>query len=45
VQQERQRASFGAAPLAEPHNPPVRDAGLKAPPRLVRPGFAAARAS
>jgi FO synthase len=45
VPQERQRASFGAAPLAEPHNPPVRDAGLKAPPRLVRPGFAAARAS
>ena len=32
------RASFGAAPLAEPINPPVRDAGLKAPPRLVRPG-------
>ncbi len=35
----RVRASFGAAPLAEPVNPPVRDAGLKAPPRLVRPGF------
>ena len=41
--EERVRASFGAAPLAEPLNPPVRDAGLKAPPRLVRPGLAAAR--
>src|SRR3954453_2747815 len=39
---ERVGASFGAAPLAEPTNPPVQDAGLKAPPRLVRPGFAAA---
>jgi hypothetical protein len=38
----RVRASFGAAPLAEPVNPPVRDAGLHAPPRLVRPGFRAA---
>src|SRR6185503_1285427 len=27
--------SFGAAPLAEPSNPPVREAGLKAPKRLV----------
>ena len=35
------RASFGAAPLAEPINPPVREAGLKAPPRLVRPGLLA----
>ena len=43
--EERRRASFGAPPLAEPVNPPVRDAGLRAPPRLVRPGFAAARAS
>jgi FO synthase len=42
VPEERCRASFGAAPLAEPINPPVRDAGLVAPPRLVRPGFAAA---
>jgi len=41
---ERRSASFGAAPLAEPVNPPVHDAGLKAPSRLVRPGFAAARA-
>ena len=38
---ERVRASFGAAPLAEPLNPPVRDAGLVAPPRLVRPGLLA----
>jgi FO synthase len=38
---ERRAASFAAAPLAEPLNPPVRDAGLKAPPRLVRPGLLA----
>jgi FO synthase len=38
---ERRAASFGAAPLVEPRNPPVKDAGLKAPPRLVRPGLAA----
>ena len=38
---ERRAASFGAAPLAEPLNPPVRDAGLKAPPRLIRPGLLA----
>jgi len=38
---ERRAASFAAAPLAEPVNPPVRDAGLKAPPRLVRPGLLA----
>jgi FO synthase len=37
----RRDASFGAPALAEPLNPPVRDAGLKAPPRLVRPGLAA----
>jgi len=36
---ERRAASFGAAPLAEPWNPPVKDARLKAPPRLVRPGY------
>ena len=35
----RRAASFGAPPLAEPLNPPVRDARLKAPPRLVRPGL------
>ena len=38
---ERRVASFAAPPLAEPSNPPVRDAGLKAPPRLVRPGLLA----
>jgi FO synthase len=37
--EERVRASFGAAPLSEPLNPPVKDAGLVAPPRLVRPGL------
>jgi FO synthase len=37
---ERRRASFGAPPCAEPVNPPAREAGLKAPPRLVRPGLA-----
>jgi FO synthase len=41
--EERGRASFGAEPLAEPLNPPVQDAGLKAPPRLVRPGLVGAR--
>ncbi|HEY7731740.1 MAG TPA: 5-amino-6-(D-ribitylamino)uracil--L-tyrosine 4-hydroxyphenyl transferase CofH [Gaiellaceae bacterium] len=40
--EERRRASFGAVPLAEPLNPPVGEAGLKAPPRLVRPGYARA---
>src|SRR6266576_3559612 len=39
--EERRLASFDAAPLAEPWNPPVKDARLVAPPRLVRPGFAA----
>jgi FO synthase len=43
VPSERRAASFGATPLAEPRNPPVKDAGLVAPPRLVRPGFATAR--
>jgi FO synthase len=42
---ERVRASFGAAPLAEPRNPPVKDAGLVAPPRLVRPGLLAGAAA
>jgi FO synthase len=41
--EERRLASFGAAPLAEPWNPSVKDARLVAPPRLVRPGFATAR--
>jgi FO synthase len=44
VPEERRLASFGAAPLAEPWNPPVKDARLVAPPRLIRPGFATARA-
>jgi FO synthase len=39
--QERTRRSFGAAPLAESLNPHVSDAGLRRPPRLVRPGLAA----
>jgi FO synthase len=38
---ERRAASLGAPPLAAPSNPPVRDARLKAPPRLVRPGLLA----
>ena len=38
---ERVQTSFGAEPLAEPLNPPVKDAGLVAPPRLVRPGVLA----
>jgi hypothetical protein len=40
---ERQQASFGAAPLAEPLNPSVNDANLERPSRLVRPGLVAAR--
>jgi len=40
VPEERRLASLGAPPLAEPWNPPVKDAQLVAPPRLVRPGFA-----
>jgi len=43
--QEHVRASFGAEQLAEPLNPPVQDAGLVAPPRLVRPGLIAAAPS
>jgi hypothetical protein len=41
---ERRAASFGAPPCREPVNPPAREAGLRAPPQLVRPGLAAARA-
>ena len=37
---DRVAASFGAAPLAEPLNPHVNDSKLRAPARLVRPGFA-----
>jgi FO synthase len=40
--EERRRASFAAAPLDEPWNPHVNDAGLKAPSKLVRPGLVAA---
>jgi FO synthase len=39
---DRVRRSFGAPPLAPPVNPRVSDARLQAPPRLVRPGLAAA---
>jgi FO synthase len=39
----RVQASFGVPPLTQPLNPPVKDAKLVAPPRLVRPGFATAR--
>jgi FO synthase len=42
---ERVAASFDAAPLAEPWNPPVKDARLVAPPRLVRPGYVARAAA
>jgi FO synthase len=42
---ERREASFGAPPCVEPINPPVREAGLRAPSRLVRPGFAVAQSS
>jgi FO synthase len=38
--EERVRASFGAAPLADVLAPPVREAGLRAPVSLVRPGVA-----
>ena len=41
--EERIRSSFAAPPLAEPSNPPVKEAGLIAPPRLVRPGLVGAR--
>ena len=40
--EERRRASFDAGPLTTPVERPVKDAGLKAPPRLVRPGLRAA---
>ena len=34
---EQVRRSFGAAPLEEPLNPSVRDAGLRRPVKLLRP--------
>ncbi|HET8652463.1 MAG TPA: 5-amino-6-(D-ribitylamino)uracil--L-tyrosine 4-hydroxyphenyl transferase CofH, partial [Gaiellaceae bacterium] len=37
--EERVRASFGAAPLAEPVNPPASEAGLKPLRILDRPGL------
>jgi FO synthase len=40
--EERVRTSFDAEPLAEPLNPKVDDTGLRRPPKLVRPGLAAA---
>ena len=40
--EEQVRRSFGAEPLAETSNPPVRDAGLARPVLLVRPGLAGA---
>lgn len=36
---EQVARSFGATPLSEPLNPPVREAGLERPTRLVRPGL------
>jgi FO synthase len=39
---DRQKASFGAPPLAEPLNPSVNDANLERPARLVRPGLLSA---
>ncbi|WP_411277105.1 5-amino-6-(D-ribitylamino)uracil--L-tyrosine 4-hydroxyphenyl transferase CofH [Gaiella sp.] len=36
---EQVERSFGAAPLSEPLNPPVREAGLRRPARLIRPGL------
>ncbi len=36
---ERVAASFGAAPLAEPLNPPVDTSGMRRPEALVRPGL------
>jgi hypothetical protein len=35
-------ASFGAAPLAEPLNPPVDTTRMRRPAKLVRPGLAVA---
>jgi FO synthase len=39
---ERTAASFGAAPLADPLNPPVDTSRLRRPAKLVRPGLAVA---
>jgi FO synthase len=40
--EEQVQRSFGAEPLAETLNPPVRDAALVRPARLVRPGLVGA---
>src|SRR2546428_7698701 len=45
VPEERRLASFAARPLVEPWNPPVQDARLVAPPRLVPPGLSASASS
>jgi FO synthase len=37
---DRVGRSYGAPALTEAHNPRVNDAGLRRPPRLVRPGLA-----
>jgi FO synthase len=42
VAPERVAASFAAAALAEPLNPPVDTSGLRKPTRLIRPGLAVA---
>jgi FO synthase len=39
---ERTAASFGAAPLADPLNPPVDTSRLRRPAKLVRPGLVVA---
>jgi FO synthase len=39
---DRTVASFGAAPLADPLNPPVDTSRLRRPAKLVRPGLAVA---
>jgi FO synthase len=36
---ERTAASYNAAPLTEPDNPPVSTAKLKRPAKLIRPGI------
>ena len=41
VAEERRRASFGAPPLVDTVNPKASEAGLVAPPRLIRPGLVA----
>jgi FO synthase len=39
---EQTGRSFGAPPLAEPHNPSVNDMHLRRPAQMVRPGLVAA---